>query len=63
MRPSRHSANFFPAKEARVLPNGSASSSRALRGLLAKRHARHLAGRAQTLQGARKPMHTDPSTI
>jgi hypothetical protein len=28
------------------------------------RHARHLAGRAQTLQDARKPMHTtDPSTI
>jgi hypothetical protein len=24
---------------------------------------RHLAGRAQTLQDARKPMHTDPSTI
>jgi hypothetical protein len=31
--------------------------------LLAERHARHLAGRAQTLQDARKPMHTDPSTI
>jgi hypothetical protein len=30
---------------------------------LAERHARHLAGRAQTLQDARKPMHTDPSTI
>ena len=26
--------------------------------LLAERHARHLAGRAQTLQDARKPMHT-----
>ena len=25
--------------------------------------ARHLAGRAQTLQDARKPMHTDPCTI
>jgi hypothetical protein len=24
---------------------------------------RHLAGRAQTLQDARKPMHTDPCTI
>src|SRR4029077_18161279 len=36
-----------------------------LKGLLrlAERHARHLAGRAQTLQDARKPMHTDPSTI
>jgi CYTH domain-containing protein len=33
------------------------------RTLLAERHARHLAGRAQTLQDARKPMHTDPSTI
>jgi hypothetical protein len=31
--------------------------------LLAERHARHLAGRAQTLQDARKPIHTDPSTI
>jgi hypothetical protein len=31
--------------------------------LAAERHARHLAGRAQTLQDARKPMHTDPSTI
>jgi hypothetical protein len=31
--------------------------------LLAERHARHLAGRALTLQDARKPMHTDPSTI
>jgi hypothetical protein len=31
--------------------------------LLAERHARHLAGRAQTLQDARKPVHTDPSTI
>jgi hypothetical protein len=31
--------------------------------LLAERHARHLAERAQTLQDARKPMHTDPSTI
>jgi hypothetical protein len=31
--------------------------------LLAERHARHLAGRAQTLQDARKPMRTDPSTI
>jgi hypothetical protein len=31
--------------------------------LLAERHVRHLAGRAQTLQDARKPMHTDPSTI
>jgi hypothetical protein len=31
--------------------------------LIAERHARHLAGRAQTLQDARKPMHTDPSTI
>ena len=29
--------------------------------LLAERHARHLAERAQTLQGARKPMHTDPA--
>jgi len=27
--------------------------------LLAERHALHLAGRAQTLQDARKPMHTD----
>src|SRR5271169_6741448 len=27
------------------------------------RHARHLAGRAQTLQDARKPRHTDPCTI
>src|SRR5271169_4183583 len=26
--------------------------------LHAERHARHLAGRAQTLQDARKPMHT-----
>jgi hypothetical protein len=26
-------------------------------------HARHLAGRVQTLQDARKPMHTDPCTI
>jgi hypothetical protein len=26
--------------------------------LAAERHARHLAGRAQTLQDARKPMHT-----
>jgi hypothetical protein len=31
--------------------------------LLAERHARHLAERAQTLQDACKPMHTDPSTI
>jgi hypothetical protein len=31
--------------------------------VLAERHARHLAERAQTLQDARKPMHTDPSTI
>jgi NAD/NADP transhydrogenase alpha subunit len=44
------------------LPNGGASS-RALTTLLAARHARHLAGRAQTLQDARKPMHTDPCTI
>ena len=42
--------------------NAGASSSRALR-RFAERHARHLAGRAQTLQDARKPMHTDPSTI
>jgi hypothetical protein len=27
--------------------------------LRAERHARHLAGRAQTLQDARKPMQTD----
>ena len=32
-------------------------------GVLAERHARHLAERAQTPQDARKPMHTDPSTI
>ena len=31
--------------------------------MLAERHARHLAERAQTLQDAGKPMHTDPSTI
>jgi hypothetical protein len=31
--------------------------------LLAERHARHLAGRAQTLQNARKPMHTDPQSL
>ena len=35
----------------------------ALTTLLAERQARHSAGRAQTLQDARKPMHTDPSTI
>jgi hypothetical protein len=28
--------------------------------VLAERHARHLAERAQTLQDARKPMHADP---
>jgi hypothetical protein len=38
------------------------ASSRALTTLLTERHARHLAGRAQTLQDARKPMHTDHST-
>jgi len=43
-----------------VIAGGGASS---LRRLLAERHARHLAGRAQTLQDARKPMRTDPSTI
>jgi hypothetical protein len=46
-----------------LLPNGGASSSRGPYELLAERHVRHLAGRAQTLQDARKPMHTDPSTI
>ena len=38
-------------------------SHRPLTTLLAERQARHSAGRAQTLQDARKPMHTDPSTI
>ena len=31
--------------------------------VLAERHARHLAERAQTRQDVCKPMHTDPSTI
>jgi hypothetical protein len=42
---------------------GSASSKPSIIGVLAERHARHLTERAQTLQDARKPMHTDPSTI
>ena len=42
---------------------GSASSKPSIIGVLAERHARHLAERAQTLQDACKPMHTDPSTI
>jgi hypothetical protein len=42
---------------------GSASSKPSIIGVLAERHARHLAERAQTLQDDRKPMHTDPSTI
>jgi hypothetical protein len=35
----------------------------ALTTLLAERQGRHSARRAQTPQDARKPMHTDPSTI
>ena len=37
---------------------GGASSKPSIFGVLAERHARHLAERAQTLQDARKPMHT-----
>ena len=39
--------------------SGSASSKPSIIGVLAERHARHLAERAQTLQDALKPMHTD----
>ena len=43
--------------------DAAVGGNKGLTTLLAERHARHLAGRAQTLQDARKPMHTDPSTI
>ena len=54
VRPTRHNSRASP---------GSASSKPSIIGVLAERHARHLAERAQTLQDALKPMHTDPSTI
>ena len=46
-----------------LIREGRALDVKGLTTLLAERHARHLAGRAQTLQDARKPMHTDASTI
>ena len=66
-RPDRLNALSTPIMEGllEALPRLALGCRRrkGLTTLLAERHARHLAGRAQTLQDARKPMHTDPSTI
>ena len=65
-RPDRLNALSTPIMEVlEALPRLALGCRRrkGLTTLLAERHARHLAGRAQTLQDARKPMHTDPSTI
>src|SRR4249919_1811660 len=58
-----HQAGTTTPMAASRASRGSASSKPSIIGVLAERHARHLAERAQTLQDARKPMHTDPSTI
>jgi len=78
-RPDRLNALSTPIMEGllEALPRLALGCRRrkGLTTLLAERHARHLvllhhkvdavrlAGGAQTLQDARKPMHTDPSTI
>ena len=56
-----HQAGTTTPMAASRASRGSASSKPSVIGVLAERHARHLAERAQTLQDARKPMHTDPS--
>jgi hypothetical protein len=58
-----HQAGTTTPMAASRASRGSASSKPSIISVLAERHARHLAERAQTLQDARKPMHTDPSTI
>ena len=58
-----HQAGTTTPMAASRASRGSASSKPSIIGVLAERHARHLAERAQTLQDACKPMHTDPSTI
>ena len=58
-----HQAGTTTPMAASRASRGSASSKPSIIGVLAERHARHLAERAQTLQDALKPMHTDPSTI
>jgi hypothetical protein len=65
-RPDRLNALSTPIMEGllEALPRLALGCRRrkGLTTLLAERHTRHLAKRAQTLQDARKPMHTDPST-
>ena len=56
-----HQAGTTTPMAASRASRGSASSKPSIIGVLAERHARHLAERAQTLQDACKPMHTDPS--
>jgi hypothetical protein len=58
-----HQAGTTTPMAASRASRGSASSKPSIIGVLAERHARHLAERGQTLQDACKPMHTDPSTI
>ena len=58
-----HQAGTTTPMAASRASRGSASSKPSIIGVLAERHACHLAERAQTLQDACKPMHTDPSTI
>ena len=53
-----HQAGTTTPMAASRASRGGASSKPSIFGVLAERHARHLAERAQTLQDARKPMHT-----